>query len=60
MTLKPVTILNLVKEKVLTVERNRLLLVLPYLGVISLEPRAKLQQAITGVLNCWKREIAFK
>ena len=60
MTLKPVTILNLVKEKVLTVERNRLLLVLPYLGVISLEPRAKLQQAIKGVLNCWKREIAFK
>ena len=40
--------IHLVKEKVSTVERNRLLLVLPYLGVISLQTRTKLQQAIKG------------
>ena len=52
--------IHLVKEKVPTVERKRLLLVLPYLGVISLQTRTKLQQAIKGVLNCCKLEIAFK
>ena len=52
--------IHLVKEKVLTVERKRLLLVLRYLGVISLQTRTKLQQAIKGVLNCCKLEIAFK
>ena len=41
-------------------ERKRLLLVLPYLGVISLQTRTKLQQAIKGVLNCCKLEIALK
>ena len=41
-------------------ERKRLLLVLPYLGVISLQTRTKLQQAIKGVLNCCKLEIDFK
>ena len=41
-------------------ERKRLLLVLPYLGVIPLQTRTKLQQAIKGVLNCCKLEIAFK
>ena len=51
---------NLVKEKVPTVERKRLLLVLSYLGVISLQTRTKLQQGIKGVLNCCKPEIAFK
>ena len=52
--------IHLVKEKVPTVERKRLLLDLPYLGVISLQTRTKLQQAIKGVLNCCKLEIAFK
>ena len=52
--------IHLVKEKVPTVERKRLLLVLQYLGVISLQTRTKLQQAIKGVLNCCKLEIAFK
>ena len=42
-----------------TVKRNRLLLVLLYLAVISLQTRTKLQQAIKGVLNCCKLEIAF-
>ena len=46
--------------KVPTVERKRLWLVLPYLGVISWQNRTKLQQAIKGVLNCCKLEIAFK
>ena len=52
--------IHLVKEKVPTVERKRLLLVLAYLGVISLQTRTKLQQALKGVLNCCKIEIAFK
>ena len=52
--------IHIVKEKVSTVERKRLLLVLPYLGVISLQTRTKLQQAIRGVLNCYKLENAFK
>ena len=52
--------IHLVKEKVPTVERKRLLLVLPYLGVISLQTRTKLQQALKGVLNCCKLEIVFK
>ena len=43
--------IHLVKEKVPTVERKRSLLVLPYLRVISLQTRTKLQQAIKGVLN---------
>ena len=51
---------HLVKEKVPTAERKRLLLVLPYLGVISLQTRTKLQGVIKGVLNCCKLEIAFK
>ena len=38
-----------------------MLLVLPYLGIISLQTRTKLQQAfIKGVLNCCKLEIVFK
>ena len=43
-----------VKENVPTVEKKRLLLVLPYLGIISLQNRTKLQQALKGVLNCCK------
>ena len=50
----------IVKEKVPTVERKRLLLVLPYLGVISVQTSTKLQQAFKGVLNCCKLEIAFR
>ena len=51
---------HLVKEKIPTVEKKRLLLVLPYLGIISLQTRTKLQQALKGVLNCCKLEIIFK
>ena len=52
--------IHLVKEKVPKVERKRLLLVLSYFGVISLQTRTKLQQALKVVLNCCKLEIAFK
>ena len=51
---------HLVKENVPTVEKKRLLLVLPYLGMISWQTRTKLQQALKGVFNCWKLEIVFK
>ena len=44
-------IIHLVKEKVPTVERKRLLLVLTYLGVISLQSRTKLQQVFTVYYN---------
>ena len=52
--------IHLVKEKVPTEKRKRLLLALPYLGVISLQTRTELQQANKGVLNCCKLGIAFK
>ena len=52
--------IHLVKENVPTVEKRRLLLVLPYLGIISLETRIKLQQALKGALNYCKLEIVFK
>ena len=51
---------HLVKENVPTVEKKRLLLVLPYLGIISFQTRTKLQEALKGVLNCCKLEIVFK
>ena len=51
---------HLVKENVPTVEKKRLLLVLPYLGIISLQTRTNPQQALKGVLNCCKLEIVFK
>ena len=53
-------IVHLFKENVLTVEKKRLVLVLPYLGITSLQTRTKLQQALKGVLNCCKLEIVFR
>ena len=47
-------------EYVPTVEKKRLLLVLPFLVIISLQTRTKLQEALKGVLNCCKLEIVFK
>ena len=41
-------------------KRKRLLLVLQYLGLISLQTWSKLQQALKVILNCCKLEIAFK
>ena len=52
---------HLVKENVPTVEKKKsLLLALPYLKIICLQTRAKLQQALKCVLNCCKLEIVFK
>ena len=51
---------HFIKENVPTVEKKRLLLVLPYLGIISLQTRTKLQQALKSALNCCKLEIIFK
>ena len=50
----------ILKEKVSTVEKKPLRLVLPYLGNISLQTRIKLQESIKGVLNCCKLQIIFK
>ena len=52
--------IHLVKENVPTVGKRHLLIVLPYLGIISLQTRTKIQQALKGVLNCSKLEIVFK
>ena len=43
----------LIQEKVPTVEEKSLLGALPYLGVISLQTRTKLQQTSKVVLNFW-------
>ena len=51
---------HLVKVNVPIVEKKRLLLVLPYLGIISWQTRTKLQQALKGILNCCKLAIVFK
>ena len=48
------------KEKVPTVKKKPLRLVLPYLGNISLQTRTKLQKSIKGVLNCCKLQVIFK
>ena len=52
--------IHLVKENVPIVELKPLLLVLPYFGIISLQTRTKLQQALKGALNCCKLEIVAK
>ena len=51
---------HLAKEKIPKVERNCLVLILPYLGIISLQARTKLQQPLKGVLIYWKLEIVCK
>ena len=50
----------MLKKNVPTVEKRLLLVVLPYLGIISLPTRTKLQQVLKGGLNCCKLEIVFK
>ena len=51
---------HILKEKVSTVEKKPLRLVLPLLGIISLQTRTKLQKPIKGVLNCCKLQVIFK
>ena len=50
---------NVVKETTLTVEKP-LVLVLPYLGSISLQTRTKLKKSLENILNCCKMQIVFK
>ena len=48
------------KETTLTVEKKPLVLVLPYLGSISLQTRNKLKKSLKNILNCCKLQIVFK
>ena len=50
----------LFKKTAPTVKKKHLLLVVSYLGIISLHTRTKLQQTLKGVLNCCKLKIDFK
>ena len=52
--------IHILKEKVPTVEKKPLQLVLPYLGTISPQIRAKLPKSINGVLNFCKLQVIFK
>ena len=48
------------RAQVTTVEKNTLILSLPYLGDLSLQPRTKLRESFKGILNCCKLQIVFK
>ena len=49
-----------IQEKVITVPKKTLFLVLPYLGPLSLQTRTKLRKSVKGILNCCKLQIVFK
>ena len=49
-----------VREKVITVHKKTLFLVLPYLVPLSLQTRTKLRKSLKGILNCCKLQIVFK
>ena len=44
---------HVVKEISLTIEKRALVLLLPYLGSISLQARTKLKKSLTNILNCY-------
>ena len=48
------------QEKVITVPKKTLFLVLPYLGPLSLQTRTKLRKSLKGILNCFKLQIVLK
>ena len=48
------------KETTLTVEKKPLVLVLPYLGSISLQTRTNLKKVLKNILNCYKLQIVLK
>ena len=52
--------IHVVKETTLTVKKKTLVLVIPYLGLISLQTRAKLKKPLKNILNCCKLQIVFK
>ena len=49
-----------IQEKVTTVPKKTLLLVLLYLEPLSLQTRIKLRKSLKGILNCCKLQIVFK
>ena len=49
-----------IQEKVITVPKKTLFLVLPYLGPLSLQTRTKLRKSLKGILNCCKLLIVLK
>ena len=49
-----------IQEKVITVPKKPLFLVLLYLGPLSLQTRTKLRKSLKSILNCFKLQIAFK
>ena len=49
-----------IQEKVITVPRKILFLVLSYLQLISLQTRTMLSKSLKGILNCCKLQIVFK
>ena len=52
--------IHLVKETTLTVEKKPFVLVLPYLGSISLQTRTKLKKSLKNILNYCKLQMVFK
>ena len=48
------------RPQVTAVEKNTLILPLPYLGDISLQTRTKLRKYFKGILNCCKLQIVFE
>ena len=52
--------IHVVKETTRTVEKKPLVLVLPYLGSISLQTRTNLKKSLKNTLNCCKLQIVFK
>ena len=49
-----------IQEKVITVPKKTLFLVLPYLGPLSFQTRIKLRKSLKGILNCCKLQMVFK
>ena len=49
-----------IQTKVITVPKKTLVLVLPYLGPLSLATRTTLRKPLKGILNCCKLQIVFK
>ena len=50
--------IHVVKDTTLTVEKKALVLVLPYLGSISLQTSTKLKKSLKNILNCCKLQTA--
>ena len=52
--------MHVVKETTVTVEKKSLVLVLSYLGPISLQTRNKLKKSLKNIFNCYKLQIVFR